>query len=127
MPDEKTQLLALLEQADKWCRNAEAIDARGNGVFYDDDTAVAWDITGAVCRLFGWECACALFEQLERHFFGKRPISGWPPRDTVIDAMKALQDFNDSADTTFELMHERLAAMPVWSRGCRVCGSAMGE
>ena len=36
MPDERTQLLALLEHVGKWWRNAEALDASGNGVVYDD-------------------------------------------------------------------------------------------
>lgn len=126
MPDEKTQLLALLEHAGKWCRDAEAHDANGNGVVYDDDTAVAWDITGALCRLFGWQRACVLFGQLERHILGKRRTVGWPMRDTGIDAMKALQDFNDRADTTFDMLRERIEAMPVWNSGNRADGSAVG-
>lgn len=93
MPDEKTQLLALLEHHGKWCRDAEAHDANGDPVTYDDDAAVAWDITGALCRLFGWQRACVLFGQMERHIVGKRRTVGWPMRDTGIDAMKALQDF----------------------------------
>ena len=57
MPDGKALLLALLDHAGKWSRNAEALDASGNGVVYDDDAAVAWDITGALRRLFGWQRA----------------------------------------------------------------------
>lgn len=87
MPDERTQLLALLEHVGKWWRNAEALDASGNGVVYDD-AAVAWDITGALCRLFGWQRARVLFEQMERHIVGKRRTAGWPLRDTGIEAMK---------------------------------------
>jgi hypothetical protein len=114
MPDEKTQLLSLLEHADRWCRESEAVDARGNDVVYDDDAAVAWDITGALCRLFGWRRACVLFSQLDRHINGKRISPGWPRRDSEMDAMAALQDFNDRVDTTFELLRERLETMPVW-------------
>ncbi len=33
----------LLEHRGKWCRDAEARDASGNAVSYDDDMAVAWD------------------------------------------------------------------------------------
>ena len=126
MPDEKTQLLALLEHHGKWCRDAEAHDANGDPVAYDDDAAVAWDITGALCRLFGWQRACVLFGQMERHIVGKRRTVGWPMRDTGIDAMKALQDFNDRADTTFDVLRERIEAMPVWSSGNRADGSAVG-
>ena len=126
MPDEKTQLLALLEHHGKWCRDAEAHDANGEPVRCDDDAAVAWDITGALCRLFGWQRACVLFGQMERHIVGKRRTVGWPMRDTGIDAMKALQDFNDRADTTFDVLRERIEAMPVWSSGNRADGSAVG-
>ncbi|MFQ5423459.1 MAG: hypothetical protein ACE5F9_05700 [Phycisphaerae bacterium] len=124
MPDEKKQLLALLEHADKWCRHAEALDAHGHGVVYDDDAAVAWDITGALCRLFGWQRACVLFGQLERHILGKRRTVGWPMHDTPVDAMTALQEFNDRADTTFDMLRERIEAMPVWHTGNRAEGSA---
>jgi len=126
MPDEKTQLLSLFDHRGAWCRAAEAQDANRNPVHYDDQSAVAWDITGALCRLFGWKRACVLFKQLERHFVGKPQDFSWPPRDTDIDAMKALQDFNDRSDTTFDLIREQLEAMPVWRRGCRADRSARG-
>lgn len=123
MPDEKTQLLALLEHHGKWCRDAEALDASGNGVVYDDDAAVAWDLTGALCRLFGWERACVLFGQLDRHIHGKRIMLGWPERDTEMDAMAALQEFNDRTDTTFALLRERIETMPVWQGSSRGSGA----
>ncbi|MCG8407765.1 MAG: hypothetical protein MI923_21405 [Phycisphaerales bacterium] len=113
-PDEKTQLLALLEHQDKWCREAEARDADGHAVRFDDDTAVAWDLTGALCRLFGWRRACELFSQMERHIVGKRRTLTWSMSDIDIDAMKSLLDFNDRADTTFDVLRERIEAMPVW-------------
>lgn len=125
MPDEKAQLLDLLEHDGKWCRDSEALDAAGNGVAYDDDTAVAWDITGALCRLFGLQRACVLFEQIERHLAGKRRGMQWPLSDTSMDAMKALQAFNDHSETTFELLRERLEAMPVWTSGQRTNGAAV--
>ena len=125
MTDEKAQLLALLAHRGTWCRDAEARDTSGNAVTYDDDAAVAWDITGAICRLFGWQRACVLFGQVERHLVGKRRSVGWPPRDTGIEAMIALQDFNDRTDTTFDRLQERLEAMPVWSSGSRASKSAV--
>ncbi len=124
MTDEKTQLLALLDHRGKWCRDAEARDASGDAVTYDAISAVAWDITGALCRLFGWQRACVLFGQMERHLIGKRRAVGWPPRDTGVEAMVALQDFNDRTDTTFDLLRERLEAMPVWNSGNRASESA---
>ena len=126
MPDEKTELLALLEHAGKWCRDAEAQDANGDPVTCDDDAAVAWDLTGALCRLFGWQRACVLFEQMERHIIGKRKAVGWPIPDLSIEAMKALQGFNDQSDTTFDVLRERIEAMPTWqgkSRGTRALGA----
>lgn len=125
MPEEKTQLLALFECDTTWCRDVEARNANGDPVTYNADDAVAWDITGALCRLFGWQRACVLFGQFERHFIGK-PISvRWPMTNESIDAMRALQDFNDRDDTTFELLHDRLEAMPVWKSKHRANGAAL--
>ncbi len=118
MPNEKTQLLALWQHAGSWCRGAEARDANGEAVRFDDSTAVAWDITGALCRLFGWKRACVLFAQLERHLVGKPQVHvGESQPDPGIEAMKNLQDFNDRSETTFETLLEQIKAMPVWSRG----------
>jgi hypothetical protein len=124
MTDEKAQLLALPEHRGTWCRDAEARDASGNAVTYDDAMAVAWDITGAICRLFGWQRASVLFGQVKRHLMDKRRSVGWPPRDTGMEAVITLQDFNDRADTTFDRLQERLEAMPVWSSGSRTSKSA---
>jgi len=120
MPDEKSRLLALLAHAGTWCRDAEAKDGHGDPVTYDDGAAVAWDVTGAVCRLFGWQRARVLFVQMERHIRGKRRTVGWRRREPGIDAMKALQDFNDRPDTTFDRLREQLEAMPVWNSGNRL-------
>lgn len=119
MPDEKEKLLSLLERGEAWCRNAEATDRSGNGVAYDDETAAAWDISGALCRLFGWRRACVLFGQFDRHIHGKHAFSGWPIPDTEMDAMIALQDFNDRVDTTFEAVRGKIETMPVWQGNCR--------
>lgn len=114
MPEEKEQLLAFLDHERRWCRDAEAHDASGDAVRYDDDAAVAWDVTGALCRLFGWRRACVLFGQLDRHINGKRVATGWPACDAEMDAMGALQDFNDQVDMTFDIVRERMETMPVW-------------
>ncbi len=127
MPDEKSRLLTLFEHADTWCRDAEAQDAHGNSVVFDDDAAVAWDITGALCRLFGWQRACVLFGQLERHVVGRRRPPGWPLRDGFIDSMIALQEFNDRPDVTFDLLRERIEAMPVWSGAGRTKSPASDD
>ena len=117
MPDEKVQLLALLADADCWCQNAEAQNGNGDPVHYDDASAVAWDITGALCRLLGWERAAVLFGQFDRHIHGKRKSFGWPQTDDVMIAMVGLQEFNDRPDTTFSQLRELVESMPVWRGG----------
>jgi hypothetical protein len=114
MADEKERLLAFFERESIWCRDGEAQDAAGDPVRYDDDAAVAWDITGALCRLFGWQRACVLFGQFDRHIHGKRVAFGWPQRNTDVDAMVALQEFNDRAETTFAHLRGAIESMPVW-------------
>lgn len=115
MPEEKQRLLDLLDQEWKWCKHVEAQDAKATPVQCNDDSATAWDVTGALYRLFGWGRASSLYIQLDRHIHGKRRNSGWPPRNLELEAMVALQEFNDSDDTTFEVMRSRLETMPVWS------------
>ena len=124
MPEEKQRLLALLDQQPRWCRDAEAHDSNGSAVQYDDEAAVAWGITGALCRLFGWQRACALFEQFDRHISGKRVGIGWPPCDTEMDAMRTLQEFNDRAGMTFSSLRKRIETMPVWHGKPRRSGPA---
>ncbi|RJP42124.1 MAG: hypothetical protein C4547_00750 [Phycisphaerales bacterium] len=113
-PNEKEMLLDLLGHEGAWCQQVEAQDAEGGPRQYDDPEAVAWDVTGALCRLFGWPRACVLFGQFDRHVHGRRASYGWPPRDLVLDAMTALQTFNDRCDTTFATIREQIASMPVW-------------
>jgi hypothetical protein len=127
MPEEKEQLLAFLDHERRWCRDAEAHDANSDAVRYDDDAAVAWDVTGALCRLFGWQRACVLFGQLDRHINGKRVAIGWPARDAEMDAMCALQDFNDRVDMTFDMMRERIETVPVWQGNARRIGGRVVE
>jgi hypothetical protein len=114
LPREKELLLAFLGHENRWCRRAEALDANGDAVQYDAETAVSWDVTGAMCHLFGWSRACALFAQLDRHLHGKRQSRSWPFRDVEMDAMTALQDFNDRPETTFNILREMLETAPVW-------------
>jgi hypothetical protein len=82
-------------------------------IVYDDPSAVAWDITGALCLLFGWPRAI-LFEQLDRRIHGKVVKQGWPPRDWEMESMAALQYFNDGAETTFEMLRAKLESAPAW-------------
>ena len=114
--NEKDQLLTLLSSESRWCKNTEAQDSQGGGVCYNDSTAVAWDLTGAVCHLFGWPRALQLFAQMSRHMTGRKPLAGryWRhPQDTQIASMAALQDYNDQPATNYESIIDRLTAMPV--------------
>jgi hypothetical protein len=124
MPDEKTRLLALFERPGNWCRDAEARNVYGDPVSYDNYAAVSWDLTGALCRLFGWQRACVLFEQVGRHLMGKRELGRRPRADASVHAMRMLQDFNDQADITFQALRAQIETIPVWNRGSRGDGSA---
>jgi len=113
------QLLALLAPEQRWCRGAEARDADGNPVTFDNTRAAAWDITGALCTLFGWKRACELFRQLDRHIFGRKRLHIFN-RCREMNALAALQDYNDDRGTTYEMVVTRLRTMPVW-RGPQRC------
>jgi hypothetical protein len=113
-PTEKDKLLALFDGKHRWCQNAEARDADGHPVRYDDLTAVAWDVTGALCRLFGWRWARELFGQLDRHVTGRRKLVRGPLHDIEINSMVALQDHNDRVGTTFEMVLAQIQSTPVW-------------
>jgi hypothetical protein len=118
MQHEKDRILTLLESKGRWCQHAEARDRRGHAVRYDDPTAVSWDLTGAVCVLFGWARALELFSQLERQVVGRKRVSkhlfGLQNNDPEIRSMVAVQEFNDQADTTYELVMARLEALSVY-------------
>jgi len=111
---EKERLLALFADRQRWCQHAEARDEVGQIVHYDDPSAVAWDITGGMCLLFGWRRALELFPQLDRHVHRVKR-SRWWVTDPGIASMGALQDSNDDTGTTFEMMTGWLKSMPVWN------------
>jgi hypothetical protein len=112
MLHEKQQLLSLFDSEAKWCQGSEALDPQGNPVRYNDGAAVAWDLVGGMCHLFGWSRARELFGQLNRHIAGRQRPS--PNRDDEIVAMAALFDFNDRGNTTFQRIVTVLEGMPVW-------------
>ncbi len=113
--DEMSELLTLFSDSGRWCRNAEAKNARGMPVRYNDPDAIAWDLTGALCLLFGWQRACALFRQIDKHLLRDRSLR-WRVQDPCIESMLALQDCNDRASTTFEWLINRLRHMHVLER-----------
>jgi len=113
MPREQEQLLALLAPEQHWCRDAEARDELGNPVSFDDTSATAWDLTGALCALFGWKRACELFRQLDRHIFGRKRFHSYH-QDCEMNALAALQIYNDDRATTYEMVVAKLRTMPVW-------------
>jgi hypothetical protein len=112
MEHEKEQLLDLFADEGKWCQHCEARDPNGDPVRYDDETAVAWDIAGGICHLFGWRRARELFGQLHRHIGGPQRLPY--DRDEHISAMAALFDFNDAFDTTYEKVVGTLRDLQVW-------------
>lgn len=116
--NEKDKLLAFFDNSKRWCQNSEARDAQGSPVKYHDPLATAWDITGAMCCLFGWKRASTLFGQFERHCFKRKRLHHFN-RDAVIDCMVSLQVYNDRPETAFKLIYALLEAMPVWSRVSR--------
>jgi hypothetical protein len=119
LPTEKDELLAFFENERRWCTEAEARDAHGSPVKFHDPLATAWDVTGAMCRLFGWKRARTLFGQLERNIHNRRrPIRGFN-RDAAIESMVTLQAYNDRPETAFEVILTLLKTMPVWTRVSR--------
>ena len=113
MPEEKDKLLAFFDSEQRWCRDSEASDLQGDPVKFHDPEAVAWDLTGALCRLFGGQRAGVLFGQVERHLYGKKRLQRFD-RDPVVESMVALQEYNDQADTSFEALFLQLCKMPTW-------------
>ncbi len=111
-PEEKGQLVALLQDAQHWCQGAEARTAEGQPVPYTAAGAAAWDLTGAACHLFGLRRARELFVQIDRHLHER----GTPDVDqgrSEIAAMVALQTWNDDAQTTHSDVLTRLQSLPV--------------
>jgi hypothetical protein len=128
MQDEKDRILTLLQGESTWCQHAEARDGRGHPVHYDDPTAGAWDLTGALCVLFSWTRALALFSQLERQLVGHKRVTRHPfglrNSDPEICSMVAIQEYNDQTDMTFELVRAGLEALAVYLPESRTHGSA---
>jgi hypothetical protein len=128
-PDEKEQLVALLRDAQHWCQGAEARDAHGQEVVYSDADAAAWDLTGAVCRLFGWDRARALFVYIDQQLHGGDTDPA--PEDSGIAAMVALQTWNDDVHTTHAELLARLESLPVCAMAgnapCLLAGDGVGE
>jgi len=121
MSNEKTQLLSLFSEESRWCKGSEAVDRHGNPVCLSDDAAVAWDIVGGVCHLFGWQRARKLFVQLQRHIFGRqKPHYN---RDQEMAAMAALLDFNDASETSYEQVVATFERLPVWQGRPSVVGA----
>ncbi|HOA75828.1 MAG TPA: hypothetical protein PL151_12185 [Phycisphaerae bacterium] len=118
---EKQELLDLFSIPANWCQETEARNWEGNSVRYDDPSAVAWDLTGAVCHLFGWERATQLFPILERYVVGRR--SDQQTANPGIASMVNLQEFNDSSDTSFDILVKRLQSIPTASEPVPVASS----
>lgn len=114
MHTEKEKLLALFASKSQWCQRFEARDERGKPVRYNDEDAVAWDVVGGMCLLFGWKRACELFEQTGRQITGVKRGAGLG--DHAIAAMVALLDFNDRYDTSYDLVMSKLRNIRVHSR-----------
>jgi len=114
LPIEKQNLLSLFADRRRWCQQAEARNETGEAVRYDDPSAVAWDITGGMCMLFGWHRALELFAQLDRHVHNVKRDHGWGDNPGIA-SMVAMQDRNDEDGTTCETIIEWLETMPVWN------------
>jgi hypothetical protein len=112
MQEEKDNLIALFSGEGRWCREVEAQDEKGEAVRFDDESAVAWDLVGGMCYLFGWKRASKLFGPLSRYVAGTRPALTYENND--IHAMTALVNFNDDQDTTYEMIVSKLQELPVW-------------
>jgi hypothetical protein len=123
--NEKDRLLSMFLLPTSWCKEMEACDSAGESVHYDDPSAVAWDLTGGTCLLFGWDRALQLFPQLERHLLNSRR-SGLVA-NPAISSMVALQDFNDRPETTHSILLESIRTMPVWTRDSSDTLSTPGE
>lgn len=118
MKHEKERILEHLRARERWCRNAEARDRNGRAVHFDDPAATAWDLTGAICLLFGWPRALELFPQIDRHLNGRKRPGKRPhclqSSDPQIVSMVAVQEYNDQTDVTHEAIIAQLEAMPVY-------------
>ncbi|MCO6435638.1 MAG: hypothetical protein J5J06_00950 [Phycisphaerae bacterium] len=121
MAEEREQLVRFFDEGRCWCQHAEARNASGDPVQYDDPDATAWDLTGALCRLFGWQRATVLFGQIERHLEpGKHRMHYL--RDEIVDPMCVLQQFNDRDETAFADIIEQVQSIPLWRGAPKTVG-----
>ena len=123
--NEKDELLTLFERESRWCQHVEARDERGRPVHYKDEKAVAWDVVGGMCFLFGWERARQLFSQVGRHVIERQRCRAF--RDEGMGAMASLKDFNDKRDTTYDLVMAGLRDVPVYHRGLSPLAGRKGD
>lgn len=107
---EKERLLSLFSVPDNWCQEVEAKDFSGGCVPYDDPRAVAWDLTGGVCRAFGWDRALEIFPVLERHMLDRQTSPD--AQNPAIASMVALQEFNDQPSTSYDELVSKLQSVP---------------
>ncbi len=117
-PDEKAQVLALFDEAHRWCQDSEARDGAGNPVTYNDENAVSWDLVGGICHLFGWKRGSQLAGQIHRHIT-KGVAARFAPCSEAA-SITALLDFNDDAAMSFDQFVSTLRAVPVWRGGAQV-------
>jgi len=109
---EKVKLLALFRNESFWCQEAEARNAVGEEVKLNDSCATAWDLTGGLCALFGWERACALYGQIAQHLRAQSD-PGVRAEFEAMEAFAVLQEFNDRESTRFADVFSLLESMPV--------------
>jgi hypothetical protein len=107
----KETLLDLLCDERRRCKGAEARGQHGNAVRYDDVTAVAWDLTGATCSLFGWQRARVLLYRFDGLITGRQREYRFG-QNSGIAALAALQDFNELGATTYDEISAGLSRMP---------------
>jgi hypothetical protein len=109
---EQDRFASFFDDARRWCQAAEARDDRGEPVAFSDQTAVAWDVAGALCRLFGWARAAELFPALARHVPRLRQHERGGGAG-AIDALVALQNWNDDPQTTHADVAALIRMLPV--------------
>ncbi len=109
---EQERLAGFFDDAQRWCQAAEARDERGEPVAFSDHTAVAWDLPGALCRLFGWSRAAELFPALACHVPRLHPHERGGGAG-AIDALVALQNWNDDPRTTHADIAALIRILPV--------------
>jgi len=124
LSNEKDKLLEFLHSGTRWCQDAEARASSGNPVKFHDPLATAWDITGALCGLFGWKRAGTLLGQFERHIHKRRRLPRLNPHATI-ESMETVQAYNDGLETTFQGILTLFMTMPVWSRVSRTIGQSV--